>query len=166
MCSIICTIPPSWLRAASPTKWSMRARLAAEAHKPVAKCKVPVFMGDRKLKKETNAPFDCGQNTSCATEINKCLVAKVSPVSQALMVEPWNVARGCSCLVNMELWASGSTELHVPKCLTTDDLVCWLKLTAKSLRGKGLTNKLYSSLDLFCPQFINLIHGLQPCSWF
>lgn len=86
MCSLTCTIPPSWLRAASPTKRSKRARLAADAHEPVAKHEVPVFMDDCKLEKETNTPFDTGQSPSCATEINKCAVAKVWPVSQALMV--------------------------------------------------------------------------------
>lgn len=115
MCSIIGAIPPSWLRAAGPTKRSRRARLAAEAQKPVAKCKVPVFMGDRNLKKETNAPFDSGQSASCATEINRALGAKVS---QGQAVEPCNGARGCSCHANVELRASGSTERHGPQRLT------------------------------------------------
>lgn len=42
-------------------------------------------MGDPTLHKGTNPPFDSGQSTSCAleTEINKCLMAAVCPVSWA-----------------------------------------------------------------------------------
>lgn len=67
MCSIICTIPQGLLRAAGCTKWSIRAKLAAEAHKPGAQRKVPAFMVTATPKR--NVPFDSGQSTSCATKI-------------------------------------------------------------------------------------------------
>lgn len=155
MCSIICTISLSWLRAASPTKGSMRARLAGEAHKPVAKCKVPIFMGDGKHRKETNTAFDSGHSTSCATEINKHSVAKVSPVSQGLVMEPWNMARGCSYLDNTELWASEEAL----SCLSQNIL-----LLVEANSKEGSTSVTQSSLDLSWPS--SLIHSLQACRSF
>lgn len=37
----------------------------------------------------------------------------------------------------MDLRASGGTELHIPHCVTTEDLHFWLRQAAKPLRGKA-----------------------------
>lgn len=159
MCSLTCTIPASWLKAASPTKQSKRARLAQTLMNLWLNTKYLFLWVTANLKKKQTL-WHWTKPILCHRDKQMCS-------GQSLACEPGSDGVALKCGQEDALdWPC--CELQEPSNHTSQNVLLWMIWFADwSTRQNSLEIRTSpincSGLALFCPQLINRIQSLQAC---